>query len=58
MRSDWRFVAMIIDRVLLFGFSVVIMIGTVVVTISAPSLRDQRIPLTVYFPGRSTYEDS
>ncbi|CAD5206911.1 unnamed protein product [Bursaphelenchus okinawaensis] len=57
MRSDWRLVAMLTDRIFLFIFSVVILIGTLLVTITAPSLRDTRIPVTVYFPEIITYDD-
>ncbi|CAD5210300.1 unnamed protein product [Bursaphelenchus xylophilus] len=57
MRSDWKLVAMLTDRVFLLIFSLVILAGTLVVTLTAPSLRDTRIPVTVYFPEVITYDD-
>jgi hypothetical protein len=57
MRSDWKFVAMILDRIMLFIFSVVILIGTLLATMSAPSMFDTKIPITVFFPELIEYDD-
>jgi hypothetical protein len=57
MRSDWKFVAMIIDRLMLFIFSVVILIGTLLATMSAPSIFDTQIPITMFFPDLTEYDD-
>uniref|UniRef100_A0A914CH19 Neurotransmitter-gated ion-channel transmembrane domain-containing protein n=1 Tax=Acrobeloides nanus TaxID=290746 RepID=A0A914CH19_9BILA len=45
LQADWRFVAMVIDRIMLILFTVTIIGGTLLATTSAPSLRDQRVPL-------------
>uniref|UniRef100_A0A0M3HQM7 Neur_chan_LBD domain-containing protein n=2 Tax=Ascaris TaxID=6251 RepID=A0A0M3HQM7_ASCLU len=45
-RADWRFMAQVIDRILLIGFSCTISLGTAVAMLSAPSIRDRRLPLT------------
>ncbi|KAI6178081.1 Glutamyl aminopeptidase [Aphelenchoides besseyi] len=56
IRSDWRFMAMIVDRLLLFAFSIVILSGTLAATLSAPSIHDDSIPITVYFPAVIDYD--
>uniref|UniRef100_A0A914ZPC6 Neurotransmitter-gated ion-channel transmembrane domain-containing protein n=1 Tax=Parascaris univalens TaxID=6257 RepID=A0A914ZPC6_PARUN len=45
-RADWRFMAHVIDRILLIGFSCTISLGTAIAMLSAPSIRDRRLPLT------------
>ena len=50
MRDDWKFVAIVIDRLFLWTFSLTIIIGTIWVILSAPSLRDNRIPITEFDP--------
>ncbi|VDM39759.1 unnamed protein product [Toxocara canis] len=45
-RADWRFVAQVIDRILLISFSCTIFLGTAIAMLSVPSFRDRRLPLT------------
>ncbi|KAH7725922.1 CRE-ACR-6 protein [Aphelenchoides avenae] len=45
-RTDWKHAAMVIDRFMLVFFTAFILGVTLVTTLSAPSLRDNRAPLT------------
>uniref|UniRef100_A0A914VHU3 Uncharacterized protein n=1 Tax=Plectus sambesii TaxID=2011161 RepID=A0A914VHU3_9BILA len=49
LNDDWRFVAMVMDRVLLVIFSLTIFVGSLMAVLSAPSLRDDRIPVTLQY---------
>ncbi|KAI6182993.1 Glutamyl aminopeptidase [Aphelenchoides bicaudatus] len=55
--SEWKFVALIVDRIMLFVFSVIILIGTLKATLSAPSIFDQETPITTYFSNVIEYDD-
>ena len=46
IKDDWKFIAIVIDRLFLWIFSVTITLGTAMVILSAPTLRDKRLPLT------------
>jgi hypothetical protein len=48
---------MIVDRLMLFTFSIIILAGTMLVTITAPSIHDRQIPITVFFPEVIEYDD-
>lgn len=48
---------MIMDRLMLFTFSVVILSGTLLATMSAPSIHDKQIPITMFFPEVIEYDD-
>uniref|UniRef100_A0A0K0G044 Acetylcholine receptor subunit alpha-type unc-38 (inferred by orthology to a C. elegans protein) n=1 Tax=Strongyloides venezuelensis TaxID=75913 RepID=A0A0K0G044_STRVS len=52
--EDWRFVAMVIDRILLAVFFIIILIATLIACFSAPSLRDHREPLNNPFASMYT----
>ncbi|KAI6230132.1 Acr-6 [Aphelenchoides fujianensis] len=56
IRSDYRFMALIVDRLLLVAFSFVILAGTFAATLSAPSLHARDYPITLYFPALVDYE--
>ena len=40
--DDWKYVAMVIDRLLLWVFSVAFFVGTFGILLNAPSIYDQR----------------
>lgn len=48
---------MVLDRIMLFVFSLVILVGTYLATMSAPSMFDHQIPITVFFPEVIEYDD-
>ncbi|KAL3093139.1 hypothetical protein niasHT_022589 [Heterodera trifolii] len=52
LHSDWIFVAMVLDRLMLVFFSVIILVGTLYTWFSAPSLTDYRMPITTKFPPK------
>lgn len=54
VKNDWKFVAMVMDRLLLIIFSVTIIIGTIMALFSAPSLRDRRMPVTIGYKLNAT----
>lgn len=40
--EDWKYVAMVLDRLFLWIFTVACMVGTAGIILAAPSLYDQR----------------
>ncbi|KAI1712822.1 neurotransmitter-gated ion-channel ligand binding domain-containing protein [Ditylenchus destructor] len=57
LRADWKFVAMVIDRLMLILFSITIFIGTLYATLSAPSVTDDRVPVTEKYPPKNIYQN-
>lgn len=55
MIEDWKFVAMVLDRLFLWIFIVACFVGSAAIIFEAPSLYDQTIPLDqfshAYIPG-------
>lgn len=47
IEEDWRYVATVIDRLLLLVFSSVCIIGTAIIILQAPALYDNREPIDV-----------
>lgn len=45
--ADWQFVSLVIDRLLLIIFAITITIGTVLTIVSAPTMLDNREPITI-----------
>uniref|UniRef100_A0A1I7ZG55 Neur_chan_LBD domain-containing protein n=1 Tax=Steinernema glaseri TaxID=37863 RepID=A0A1I7ZG55_9BILA len=45
LQADWKFVAMVMDRILLVIFTITTVIGTLVALLSAPSIHDMRQPI-------------
>uniref|UniRef100_A0A183C4W0 Neur_chan_LBD domain-containing protein n=1 Tax=Globodera pallida TaxID=36090 RepID=A0A183C4W0_GLOPA len=52
LHSDWTFVALVLDRLMLVFFSTTILAGTMYTWFSAPSLTDYRVPITTQFPPK------
>lgn len=47
VEDDWQFAATVIDRLLLYIFSAVCLIGTCIIILQAPALYDNREPIDV-----------
>ena len=45
MIEDWKFVAMVLDRLFLWLFTITCLGGTAGIILRAPSLYDMRIPI-------------
>lgn len=45
VRDDWKFVSLVIDRLLLWVYSAACLVGTIVLLINAPVLYDNQPPL-------------
>lgn len=43
--EDWKFIAMVLDRLFLWIFTLAVFCGTICIILQAPSLYDQRIPI-------------
>jgi hypothetical protein len=45
--EDWKYVAMVLDRLFLWIFTVAVLVGTAGIILQAPTLYDDRQPLDV-----------
>ena len=45
MREDWKYVAMVLDRLFLWVFLLAVVVGTAGIILQAPSLYDDRVAL-------------
>lgn len=45
MKEDWKYVAMVLDRLFLWIFTLAVLVGTAGIILQAPSLYDDREPL-------------
>ncbi|XP_071516469.1 acetylcholine receptor subunit alpha-like isoform X5 [Panulirus ornatus] len=57
VKEDWKYVAMVLDRLFLWIFTLAVLVGTAGIILQAPSLYDDRVPLDkelseVYRPRR------
>lgn len=43
--EDWKYVAMVLDRLFLWIFTVAVLVGTAGIILQAPSLYDDRMPI-------------
>lgn len=43
--EDWKFIAMVLDRLFLWVFTLAVFCGTICIILQAPSLYDQRVPI-------------
>ncbi|XP_005178988.1 acetylcholine receptor subunit alpha-like [Musca domestica] len=47
VKEDWKFVAMVLDRLFLWIFTIAVVVGTAGIILQAPTLYDTRIPIDV-----------
>ncbi len=47
MIEDWKYVAMVLDRLFLWIFTVAVLVGTAGIILQAPTLYDNREPLDI-----------
>lgn len=47
VKEDWKYVAMVLDRLFLWIFTLAVVVGTAGIILQAPTLYDDRIPIDV-----------
>jgi Neurotransmitter-gated ion-channel transmembrane region. len=47
VREDWKYVAMVLDRLFLWIFTLAVLIGSAGIILQAPTLYDDRVPIDV-----------
>nr|CAH0100300.1 unnamed protein product [Daphnia galeata] len=47
VREDWKYVAMVLDRLFLWIFTTAVLLGTAAIILQAPTLYDDRIPIDI-----------
>ena len=45
VKEDWKYVAMVLDRLFLWIFTLAVLVGTAGIILQAPSLYDDRVPI-------------
>ncbi|XP_054159606.1 acetylcholine receptor subunit alpha-like 1 [Oppia nitens] len=56
IEEDWKFVAMVLDRLFLWIFAISCVMGTILIIFSAPSLYDTRLPIDIQLTKEVTKE--
>lgn len=49
VKEDWKYVAMVLDRLFLWIFTLAVIAGTAGIILQAPTLYDDRIPIDKRF---------
>ena len=47
VKEDWKFVAMVLDRLFLWIFTLAVIVGTAGIILQAPTLYDDRLPIDI-----------
>lgn len=47
VKEDWKYVAMVLDRLFLWIFTLAVVVGTAGIILQAPTLYDDRVPIDV-----------
>lgn len=45
VKEDWKYVAMVLDRLFLWLFTIAVIVGTAGIILQAPTLYDTRVPI-------------
>ncbi|XP_022919263.1 acetylcholine receptor subunit alpha-like [Onthophagus taurus] len=48
VKEDWKYVAMVLDRLFLWIFTLAVLVGTAGIILQAPTLYDDRVPIDVH----------
>ncbi|KAH1012776.1 hypothetical protein HUJ05_011872 [Dendroctonus ponderosae] len=54
VKEDWKYVAMVLDRLFLWIFTLAVLVGTAGIILQAPSLYDDRTPIDKKFSEFAT----
>ncbi|KAJ8984751.1 hypothetical protein NQ317_005016, partial [Molorchus minor] len=54
VKEDWKYVAMVLDRLFLWIFTLAVLVGTAGIILQAPTLYDDRIPIDRKLSGFAT----
>nr|CAD7577273.1 unnamed protein product [Timema californicum] len=54
VKEDWKYVAMVLDRLFLWIFTLAVLVGTAGIILQAPTLYDDRIPIDKKFRELAT----
>lgn len=54
VKEDWKYVAMVLDRLFLWIFTLAVLAGTAGIILQAPTLYDDRIPIDKTFDELAT----
>lgn len=54
MKEDWKYVAMVLDRLFLWIFTLAVVVGTAGIILQAPTLYDDRAPIDKKFSEFAT----
>lgn len=49
VKEDWKYVAMVLDRLFLWIFTLAVLVGTAGIILQAPTLYDDRVPIDKHF---------
>lgn len=47
VKEDWKYVAMVLDRLFLWIFTIAVVVGTAGIILQAPTLYDTRVPIDI-----------